>query len=141
MLNGSCLCGAVRYEYDGEIEEVSLCHCSQCRKATGSAFIAVSPIDTDKFSIVQGADQLKEFRLSANKARVFCATCASPIYSARDDLPGKRRLRLGSLDTPFVCKNTYHIYSDDKCSWHDITDHYPQYPGAKADGLHPSRLA
>jgi len=38
MIRGSCLCGKVKYEYDGEIEEIAMCHCSQCRKAQGGAF-------------------------------------------------------------------------------------------------------
>jgi hypothetical protein len=44
MLKGSCLCGQVRYEYDGEITEISICHCQQCRKAQGAAHAVVSPI-------------------------------------------------------------------------------------------------
>ena len=42
MLKGSCLCGQVRYEYDGDITEVSMCHCGQCRKAQGTAYAAHS---------------------------------------------------------------------------------------------------
>jgi len=41
MINGRCLCGKVSYQYQGEIEEIALCHCSQCRKAQGSASVSL----------------------------------------------------------------------------------------------------
>jgi len=128
MIKGGCLCGGVRYEYDGELTEISMCHCSQCRKAQGTAFVAISPIDSAKFHITAGTDLLKEYRAVPNKARVFCANCGSPIYSARDDLPGVKRLRLGTVETPFTCQKAYHIFTDSKASWFEIKDDLPKYP-------------
>ena len=132
MIRGGCLCGAVRYEYDGEITELSMCHCSQCRKAQGSAFVAASPIDAAKFRLLQGADVLKEYRAVPYKARVFCSVCGSPIYSARDDLPGVKRLRLGTVETPFTCANAYHQYTHSRAAWFAIADGLPQWPEAKS---------
>ncbi|MDP2822502.1 MAG: hypothetical protein Q8O52_07460 [Sulfuritalea sp.] len=74
MIEGSCLCGGIRYQYDGEIEEISICHCSQCRKAQGSAFAAASPVET-----------------------------------------------------PFVCANAFHIFTDSKASWWDCDDDLPRF--------------
>jgi len=127
MVEGSCLCGGVRYRYDGEIEEISICHCSQCRKAQGSAFAAVSPVASARFEIIAGADLLKEYRSSPGKVRVFCATCGSPIYSAKDDLPEIRRLRLGTVDSPFVCADAFHIFTGSKASWWQYDDGLPCY--------------
>lgn len=104
-----------------------MCHCAQCRKGNGSAFVAVSPIESTKFRITAGAELLKEYRTIPIKARVFCSHCGSPIYSARDDMPGVKRLRLGTVETPFTCRNIYHIFVDSKASWYEITDGYPQY--------------
>ena len=127
MIHGGCLCGGVRYEYDGQILEISICHCSMCRKAQGSAYVAVSPIQAAKFRITQGSDLLREFRAVPHKARVFCGNCASPLYSARDDLPNIRRLRLGTVETPFECENVYHQYLDDKATWEQLNDDLPQH--------------
>lgn len=132
MIKGSCLCGAVRYEYAGEIAEISMCHCSQCRKAQGTAYIAVSPVESAKFRITAGAEVLKEYRSMPIKARVFCSNCGSPIYSARDDLPDIKRLRIGTIDTPFTCANQYHIFVGSKAPWHEITDDHPQHAEFKA---------
>ena len=139
MITGGCLCGAVRYEYDGELVELSMCHCSQCRKAQGSAFVAVSPIDAAKFRIVRGADALEEYRAVPHKARVFCSHCGSPIYSARDDLPQVRRLRVGTVDTPFTCANAYHQYTASQAPWFEIADGLPQYPEGVPAGRAPGR--
>lgn len=127
MIEGGCLCGGIRYEYDGEIEEISICHCSQCRKAQGSAFAAVSAVDSARFRVLSGAELLKEYRSSPDKARVFCARCGSPIYSALDQRPEVKRLRLGTVDTPFVCANAFHIFTDSKASWWDCEDGLPRF--------------
>ncbi|TRZ93358.1 MAG: GFA family protein [Rhodocyclaceae bacterium] len=131
MIEGSCLCGGVRYEYHGEIEEISICHCSQCRKAQGSAFAAVSPIESARFKLVSGAGLLKEFRATPGKARVFCANCGSPIYSAKDDLPEVKRLRVGTVDTPFVCGNIYHIFVGSRAPWLGFDDTHLRFAERK----------
>jgi hypothetical protein len=131
VIEGSCLCGGVRYQYDGEIGEISICHCSQCRKAQGSAFAAVSPIESARFRILAGTELLKEFRATPGKARVFCANCGSSIFSALDDRPEVKRLRLGTVDTPFVCSNIYHIFAGSMASWLDFDDTYPRFSERK----------
>ncbi|MES2886078.1 MAG: GFA family protein [Pseudomonadota bacterium] len=127
MIVGGCLCGGIRYQYQGVIEEISMCHCSMCRKAQGSAYVAVSPINAALFAITKGAELLKEYRAVPHKARVFCSHCGSPLYSARDDLPNVKRLRLGTVETPFECKNGYHIYVGSKAGWEILADDLPQH--------------
>lgn len=127
MIVGGCLCNGVRYEYDGSIDEISICHCSMCRKAQGSAYVAVSPIDATRFRITQGQELLREFRAVPYKARVFCGNCGSPLYSARDDLPAIKRLRLGTVETPFECANAYHIFVGSKAAWEVVADELPKH--------------
>jgi hypothetical protein len=131
VLKGSCLCGNVQYQYNGTLDEISICHCEQCRKAQGSAFVPVSPIHSSAFSILQGKEYLKEYRSSPNRIRAFCGECGSPLYSARDDQPDVKRLRLGILETPIEVENKYHIFVRSKASWFDITDGLPQFDGFK----------
>ena len=131
MIKGNCLCGGIRYEYYGEIEEISMCHCSQCRKAQGSAFVAISPVESTKFQIIKGEHLLKEYRGTPHKARFFCSNCGSPIYSARDDLPEVKRLRLGTLDTLVQCSNKYHVHIASKAPWYELIDQLPKYTEGK----------
>ncbi len=130
MIKGSCLCGKVSYTYEGEITEMALCHCSQCRQAQGGAFATNSPVDSHKLNI-SGKQHIKEYQTSDVKVRAFCSQCGSPMYSARSDLPHITRLRMGTVTTPFECENKYHIYADSKASWHEITDNYPQFKEGK----------
>jgi hypothetical protein len=125
------LCGGVRYQYEGEIEEISICHCSQCRKAQGAPFATVSPVETAKFRLLAGAGLLKEYHSSPDKVRVFCSHCGSPIYSSLDQRPELKRLRLGTVDTPFVCNNVFHIFTDSQASWYDCDDGHPRYAQRK----------
>lgn len=131
MYKGSCLCGTIRYVYSGELTEISMCHCRQCRKAQGSAFAAVAPIQSSGFAITKGQAYLKVFRSSSNKVRVFCQECGSPIYSARDNLPEIKRLRIGTLDTPLVVKERFHTFINSKAEWYETADKLPQYAGFK----------
>ena len=105
-----------------------MCHCSMCRRAQGSAYVAISPVDSSKFRITAGRELLKEYRSTPNKARIFCSNCGSPIYSVRDDLPDVKRLRLGTVETKFQCQNAYHIYVNSGAAWEVIQDGLPQYP-------------
>jgi hypothetical protein len=130
MIKGGCLCGKVRFEYDGDISEIAMCHCSQCRQAQGGSFATNSPIYSDKFQI-SGKEHIREFESSENKVRAFCSNCGSPLYSARKDLPNIKRLRVGTVETPFTCENKYHIFSASKATWYSITDDCPQFEGHK----------
>jgi hypothetical protein len=128
VLRGSCLCGAIRYEIDGELGAIVLCHCSMCRKAQGSAFATTAPVDPARFRIVAGADQLRAYRSSPGKERCFCSSCGSPIISRRD-APPMVRVRVGTLDTPISARPTAHIHVASKAEWEEIADRLPQHPG------------
>lgn len=128
---GGCQCAAVRYRLEAPITEISCCHCQQCRKANGSAFVAAAPVPEDKFVLESGTEVLRSFESSPGKQRVFCANCGSPIYSKHVKVPGVIRLRPGTLDGPAEHKADYHIFAVDKADWEVIADGLPQYPGFK----------
>ena len=87
----------------------------------------VRPVATERLRFLRGQELLKEYRSSPDKVRVFCSVCGSPIYSAKDDQPGIRRLRVGTVDTPFVCREIFHIFTDSKAPWWEIADTHPKY--------------
>ena len=131
MIEGKCLCGKVHFEFEGEIEEIAMCHCSLCRQAQGGAFATNSPVDASKLSFT-GEEFITEFFESdKNKYRAFCKNCGSPLYSYQKELPEIKRLRVGTITTPFKCENKYHIFSTSKASWYSIGDDYPQFEHGK----------
>jgi hypothetical protein len=127
MHAGSCLCGAVRYEVHGDLGPITVCHCSKCRKANGSAFNAVAPIASADLRLLGGKDALAEFESSPGVHRVFCSGCGAQLYSRRDATPDMLRLRLGTLDTPVEATPSQHIFTAHKAEWYDIPGDAPQF--------------
>ncbi|MFT3906065.1 MAG: GFA family protein [Steroidobacteraceae bacterium] len=127
MHKGSCLCGAVHYEIDGELGALYFCHCTRCRKANGSAFLAGAPFDADKLRIVSGQEYLADYESSPGVHRIFCRQCGSPLFSRRPGPPVMMRLRVGSLDTPLPDKAQAHIFYADKAEWFDMHDELPKH--------------
>lgn len=125
--HGSCLCGHVRYEVTGNLGPLVYCHCKRCRKATGSAFIAVAPIAKADFHITQGDTALTTYRSEAGVCRTFCSHCGSPIIAYRESDPDTLRLRIGTLDTPLPAQVSAHIFVASKAEWHAFHDDAPQY--------------
>lgn len=127
MHKGSCLCGAVRYEISGELGPIVFCHCSKCRKASGSAFNAVSPVTRRDFRLLSGDDAIKKYESSPGVRLAFCRQCGSSLFSERDSLPDVLRLRLGTLDTPVGAQPSAHIFVASKADWYTILDGAPQH--------------
>ena len=134
MITGSCLCGAVRYEIEGHLAPIQLCHCNQCRKAQGAAFAANIPVAAAQFRLVSGEDHLKAYQHSPGKERVFCTGCGAPIFSRRLADPGTLRLRAGLLDNPTHAAPSFHFHTASKADWWEIADDdLPRFPGPRPD--------
>ncbi len=128
--SGGCLCGAVRYEVEGELAPIQLCHCAQCRKAQGGAFGANIPVVATDFRLICGKDILRDFRASPGKRRVFCIVCGGPVFSQRDDAPQILRLRAGGLDQSAGLRIGLHSQTASRADWWQIDDDLPNYPNA-----------
>ena len=87
MLTGGCLCGAVRFEIDGALGPITCCHCSLCRRASGSAFVAAASVDAGYFRVVKGQDALGEYESSPQNRRAFCTRCGSQLFGRHDAYP------------------------------------------------------
>ena len=84
---GGCLCGGVRYEVEGPLAAVQLCHCGQCRKAQGSAFGANLPVATAAFRLIQGEDLLREYRASPPSGGCFAGPAGAPCSASSTARP------------------------------------------------------
>ncbi|RYY78308.1 MAG: GFA family protein [Moraxellaceae bacterium] len=131
MLKGHCLCQGVQYEYQGEIDEVAMCHCHQCKQAQGTPFATNAPVQLSAFHIVQGQALLKSYFASPNKRRVFCSNCASPLFSQRMDMPEVIRLRLGTVKEGHIPAPAYEIFCDSRSPWLETNVDRPCYPANK----------
>jgi hypothetical protein len=127
MMQGSCMCGGVRYEYEGAFGTITVCHCSDCRKAQGGGGVIAAPVEKEKFRWTQGEDLIQEYESSPGKKRAFCRSCGTPLYSRRDAEPAVLRLRMGSLDSEVDATPAAHIFTLDVPEWAAINDNLPHY--------------
>ena len=132
MLEGSCLCGGVRYEITGELTgRINYCHCSQCRKASGSSFGTTAGLDARDFRITCGEELIASWESSPGTHRHFCARCGSPLFKRDERSPQILRLRLGTLDTDPEVRVQCHIHVASKAPWVEIADELPRYREAR----------
>jgi len=123
MHKGSCLCGAVTFEIEGELSAPDACHCSKCRKHSGHYF-ASTDVARDRLTI-EGAGNITWFQSSEKVRRGFCATCGSSLFW---DPPHKDwiAVAMGAFDGPTETRLNKHIFVADKGDYYDIGDGLPQ---------------
>ena len=101
-LHGSCHCGFITFEADGDPGKVSLCHCTDCQASTGSAFRTNIRVPGEDFKMLSGTPTIyiKTTADSGNpRAQAFCPRCGSPIYSTTpgDGPQASYMVRVGTL--------------------------------------------
>ncbi|VIO81467.1 GFA family protein [Bradyrhizobium ivorense] len=125
ILAGACYCRAVRYEVADAFDYALNCHCSNCRRTTGSAFKPFAGIAREKLSVVDGADDLI-IHGDATAHNAHCRHCGSLLYSVVRD-GAFVHVAMGTLcDAPAI-RPSAHIFVGSKAPWHAITDDLPQY--------------
>lgn len=134
MYQGSCLCGAVTLEVHCTIDAIIHCHCSKCRKSSGTAYATNGFVSTSDMLIKTGQESIHHYETAPGKKRHFCKVCASPIFSSNEHAPEKLRLRLGILDSPIIERPISHNFVSSRASWDDLDANLPRY-----DGHEPSR--
>jgi hypothetical protein len=128
---GSCLCGAARYSVAGDFDRFYLCHCTYCRKDTGSAHAANLVSFSAKLQWLSAQDTVTHFNLpSTRHGRSFCSICGSALPSLQMD--GKMLLvPAGSLDGDVPIRPTAHLFVGSKANWDRALDQVPmldQFP-------------
>lgn len=114
---GACLCGAVTFRISGEFESFFLCHCSRCRKDTGSAHSANLFSTNAKINWLSGSQNIKVFQLSGSRhIKSFCTDCGSalPVYQGEI---GLLVVPAGSLDSQINIRPNAHICTSSRASW------------------------
>ena len=118
MMTGRCLCGAVRYELAAPIGPIVYCHCSMCRRASGSAFATNASVRKDAFRVTAGADSISRYESSPRWYRHFCSRCGSQLF-ATGDRAAIVRVRLGTLEGDPGGRPRANIWVGSKAPWHE----------------------
>jgi hypothetical protein len=124
-LAGRCFCGALRYAVPDKFVYAANCHCSNCRRATGSAFKPFAGIERHKLVVTKGKADLMIFG-DEDGNDTHCRVCGSLLYSLVR-AGTFVHVTMGTLvDDPTICPSK-HIFVGSKAPWFTITDDLPQY--------------
>ncbi len=128
MHTGSCLCGAITFEVEGELPGPDACHCTACRKWSGH-YAAGTDVKRAALTI-HGAGAITWYASSERVRRGFCSTCGAslffdPLDRAKHDWIG---VSMGAFDPPTGTRLAIHIFVADKGDYYDIADGVPQNP-------------
>ncbi len=133
MIRGSCLCGGIRFEINGKVSGVGQCHCSLCRKVTGTGSNAVLLTAARSFRWRAGEDLAHRYERSSGWSTTFCRVCGSPLPQLHPS--GKVFwIPAGSLDDDPGTRIEQHIFVGSKAAWDEIAGSAPRYEeGAPAE--------
>ena len=128
-LKGSCLCGAVAYEVTGEPKRFYHCHCSRCRKVTGTGHASNMFFQPGALKWIHGEEQVRTYKIPEAKrfTNSFCATCGSRLPRQAKD-SDVVLIPAGSLDDEAPMKPQARIFSESRASWSCTDGELPIYP-------------
>ncbi|MBK1656286.1 GFA family protein [Allochromatium vinosum] len=125
---GSCLCGTVKFEVQGDFDSFYLCHCRHCQKDTGSAHAANLFSQSAKLTWKSGADAVTSFTLQGTlHSKSFCKLCGSALPNTQ--IPGLLVVPAGCLDTKVSISPTAHIFTSNKAAWDAELGEVPKFEG------------
>ena len=125
---GGCACGAVRYRLASDPLFVNCCHCLNCQRQTGSAFVINLLIETDRVELLAGTPQPVDVPRDDGSTQTVwrCPTCQVAVYS-QYTRPEVRFVRGGTLDDPASVAPDVHIFTRSKLPWVTLPDSVPAF--------------
>jgi hypothetical protein len=124
---GGCACGAVRYRLTSDPLFTHCCHCLNCQRQTGSAFVINLLIEADRVELLAGEPQPVEVPRDDGKHVIFrCSTCQVAVFS-HYGRPQVRFVRGGTLDQPSSVTPDVHIFTRSKLPWITLPDSAPAF--------------
>ena len=121
-VTGSCLCGGVRFEVDLPFRRANHCHCSRCRKHSGTFGLTQGRVARERFRLLDGEQLLRVFRPDAGAVKVFCTSCGSSLFGGHWPEGEEVSVRLGSLDGDPEIRPEYHSFVDSRAPWDELPD-------------------
>src|SRR5271163_3677624 len=117
-LDGGCACGRLRYRMRSKPMFVHCCHCRDCQRQTGSAFVLNALIETDRVELLSGETEAVSVPTDSGRPHVIhrCPTCKTALWSHYGNQP-LAFVRVGTLDEPSALPPDVHIYTRTKLPW------------------------
>ena len=128
-LTGGCSCGAIRYRLRSAPMFVHCCHCKDCQRQTGSAFVLNALFEADRVEIVSGAPEGVTMPTESGRPHDIyrCPECRIAVWSTYGGRPQIRFVRVGTLDEPSELPPDVHIYTRSKLPWVKLPESTPAF--------------
>jgi len=129
MMTGGCLCGAVRYEAEGDADWTAICYCRDCQRASGSGYVPVMGVKRSQVRITGEMSSFDSPAANGNVARRhFCPACGSLVMGGDlADAVGTLSLYIGTLDDPSVYKPQVAIFTRHRLPWDRTAEGVAQF--------------
>ncbi len=127
-LSGGCACGAVRYRLLTRPMFVHCCHCDDCQRLTGSAFVLNALIETQAIELLRGKPVAVPVPRADGRHDIYrCRKCQTALWSDYGHKPNVRFVRVGTLDRPDALQPDVHIYTRCKVKWLELPKGTPSF--------------
>ena len=122
ILQGSCLCGEVRFEVTEPFETVGQCHCASCKKISGGPGTVSGRVRSVAITILAGEELLRSYQPREGTSKTFCSRCGSNLFGGGWPDSPTASVRLSALDTPFDRKPEAHAFVRSLAAWETLPD-------------------
>ncbi len=128
---GSCLCGGVVFEAEPPFRIATHCHCSRCRKHSGTFGLTQGRVPNERFRLLSGEDLLRVWDPGdGGKVKVFCSVCGSSVFGGEWPDGDEVSIRLGAFDDDPEIRPSAHVFVDSAAPWFALpNDGLPRHPG------------
>ena len=121
-MQGSCWCGAVRFEVQGPFLSLSFCHCTSCKRISGGVGTANGRARTDRIEVKQGREFLTTYQPDEGSAKTFCSVCGSNLFGGGWPDSKESSVRLSAIDEDLEQKPDAHTYVRSVALWETLPD-------------------
>ena len=125
-LDGGCMCGGIRYRVDGQHDYAGICHCDDCRRATGGAYVPWFGVKPDQFKVTRG--EITEHESSPGTWRGFCERCGASLTFRGDDW-NDIAITIASLDDPNAITPESNVFLSERLHWVRFNEDMRNYDG------------
>jgi hypothetical protein len=139
VIRGGCLCGGVRFEVKLPFSDANYCHCSRCRKHSGSEFGVQARVPRDRFRLLAGEELIRVYEPEDGAVKAFCSVCGSSLFGRTWPEGEEISIRMGVLDGDPEIRPELHTFVDSAPPWSRIPDDgLPRYAEGFTQPSEPS---